>query len=74
MLEFKSLTEFEIKDRGLVKVIPNNRDRETSKDTEDLLGQIILIDNQEYTIIGIEFMGYHGWNVNDPMGCLVKPI
>ncbi len=72
MREFKSIDEFNIIGRGKVLLIPSDRERLNSSDTKDLLGQIVLIDSKEYIITGIEFQGYRGWRLNDPIACLVR--
>jgi hypothetical protein len=72
MKEFKSREEFNVIGRGKVLIILSDRDRESSKDTNDLLGQVVKIDNTQYLITGIECQGYRGWRLNDPIACLVR--
>jgi hypothetical protein len=51
-MEYKSLDTFEIKGRGKVFIVENDKDRD--RDNNDLLGSEVIIDGQKYNVKSIE--------------------
>lgn len=51
-MEYKSLDTFEIKGKGKVFVVENDKDR--NRDNNDLVGSEVIIDGQKYNVKGIE--------------------
>lgn len=51
-MEYKSLETFEIKNRGRVFVVENDKDRD--RDNNDLLGSEVIIDGKNYKVKGVE--------------------
>lgn len=51
-MEYKSLDKFEIKSRGTVFVVINEKTR--ARDNNDLLGSEVTIDGQQYVVKGVE--------------------
>jgi hypothetical protein len=51
-MEYKSLDIFEIKDKGKVFVVENDKDR--NRDDNDLIGSEVIIDGENYKVRGVE--------------------
>ncbi len=51
-MEYKSVGQYEIKGRGTVFVVENDKDRQ--RDKNDLLGSDVIIDGANYKVKGIE--------------------
>jgi len=51
-MEYESLDTFEIKERGTVFVVVNDKDRKFG--CPDMIGKEVIIDGQTHTVKGIE--------------------
>jgi len=65
MLEFKSISKFHITGRGEVIVVKSQSDK-------SIVGEVVIIDDGEYKVRGVEVQGYlrEGSNI----GLLVSKI
>lgn len=68
-MEYKSLDTFEIKGRGKVFVVENEKDR--IRDDNDLLGSEVVIDGQPYVVKGVESFPIHKIIKGQKIGLLV---
>ena len=53
MIEYKSLKQSQIRGRGQVFTVINEKDR--SRKGNDLLNQTVKIDGEEYVVLGVEY-------------------
>ena len=51
-MDYKSLDSYEIKGRGTVFMVENDKDRQT--DNTGLIGKVVTIDNVFYKVKGVE--------------------
>lgn len=68
-MEYKSLDTFEIKNRGRVFVVENDKDRD--RDNNDLLGSEVIIDGKNYKVKGVESFAIQKIYKGQKIGLLV---
>ena len=74
MTEFKSLEKFKISGRGDVYVVPNpDLDFTQQQVADKYLGQMVLIDGQQFKCTGIETMGMMSRKNGLYIGMLTRP-
>lgn len=52
MIEYKSIGNYELPDRGIIYFVENDRERKTSDN--DLLGSEVIIDGKKHIVKGVE--------------------
>lgn len=73
MIEFKSIQQFEIKQRGIVHIVNSPADMDNDQ-VEKLLGTECKVDGILYRITGIERQGKNYISHGNKIAILVKPI
>lgn len=68
-MEYKSLDVFEVKERGKVFIVENDKDRDRSNN--DLIGSAVIIDGQNYKVVGVESFALTKIAKGDKIGLLV---
>ena len=53
-MKYKSLTKFEVDERGTVYVVENDKERSNTGDKDGLIGSEVVIDGNEYIVKGVE--------------------
>lgn len=71
MLEFTAINHFDIKGRGHVIVVENDKDRQ--RDNCGLIGETVLIDAVDYKIMGVESYAVAKIRKGQEIGLLVQP-
>lgn len=51
-MNYKSLDSFEVKDRGTVYIVENDKDRD--RNHMGLVGTIVFIDTMPHTVLGVD--------------------
>lgn len=67
-MEYKSLDTYELKGRGKIFIVENDKDRDTSNN--DLIGSKVIIDGQQYTVKGVESFTLQKINKGQKIGLL----
>jgi hypothetical protein len=71
-MEYKSLDTYEVKGRGKVFVVKNDKDRD--RDKNDLIGSAVIIDGMKYLVLGVESFAVQKIAQGDKIGLLVSRI
>lgn len=71
-MEYKSISTYEIKDRGKVFIVENDKDRD--RDNNGLLGSEVIIDGNKYKVLGVESLPMKTITKGQTIGLLVTNI
>ncbi len=72
MIEFNAIEHLDIKGRGHVITVHNDRDYDRNKPSH-LIGNTVLIDGSEYLVKGVESWALQTIHKGVPIGLLVIP-
>ena len=70
-MEYKSLNKYELKGRGTVYVVENDKCRDNFGDKDGLIGSIVAIDGKEFIVKAVEAFATPTIIKGDNIGLLV---